>query len=70
MRPDAADEEIRLLTRRLTPGLAGYAVLIAAGLFIPVVAVIGYLAVALFYIIPFRGSGSIPFRRQRRLPQR
>jgi uncharacterized membrane protein len=70
VRPDAADEEIQLLTKRLTPGLAVGAVLIAAGLFIPVAAVIGYLAVALFYIIPFPGSGSIPFRRQRRLPQR
>ena len=33
MRPDAADEEIQLLTQRLTPGLAGYLVLIIAGLF-------------------------------------
>jgi uncharacterized membrane protein len=67
--PDAADEEIQFLTKLLTPGLAGYPVLIIAGLFIPVIAIIGYLAVALYYIIPFRGGGSIPFRRQRRLPQ-
>jgi len=33
VRPDAADEEIQLLTQRLTPGLAGYLVLIIAGLF-------------------------------------
>jgi uncharacterized membrane protein len=69
VRPDAADEEIQLLTERLTPGLAGYLVLIISGLFVPVLAVIGYLAIALYYIIPFR-RGSIPFRRQRRrLPQ-
>jgi uncharacterized membrane protein len=54
VRPDADDEEIELLTQRLTPGLAGYLVLIVAGLFVPIVAVIGYLAVALFFIIPTR----------------
>jgi len=52
VRPDAADEEIQLLTQRLTPGLGGYLVLIAAGLFVPIIAVIGYLGIALFYILP------------------
>jgi uncharacterized membrane protein len=69
VKPDAADEEIKLLTNRLTPGLAGYLVLIVAGLFIPIVAVVGYLVIALYYIIPLP-RGFIPFRRQRsRLPQ-
>jgi len=69
VRPDADDEEIQLLTKRLTPGLAGYMILIPAGLFIPIIAVIGYLAVAIYFIIPFR-RGSIPLRRQRRqMPQ-
>jgi uncharacterized membrane protein len=54
VRPDADDEDIQLLTRRLTPGLVAYLVLIVAGLFVPVVAAVGYLAVALFFIIPFR----------------
>jgi hypothetical protein len=54
VRPDLADEEIELLTERLTPGLAAYVVLIVSGLFVPVVAVIGFLAIALYYIIPFR----------------
>jgi uncharacterized membrane protein len=54
VRPDASDEEIQFLTQRLTPGLGGYLVLIVAGLFVPLVAVIGYLAIALYYIIPFR----------------
>jgi len=67
VRPDAADEEIELLTQRLTPGLAGYLALIIAGLFIPIIAVIGYLAVALYYIVPFRSSLSL--LRRRRLPQ-
>ena len=54
VRPDMADEEVELLTQRLTPGLGGYVLLIVLGLFIPVIAVAGYLAVALYYIIPFR----------------
>ncbi len=52
VRPDAKDEELTLLTRRLTPGLAGYVLLIVVGLFAPVAAVIGYLLVALFFLIP------------------
>jgi uncharacterized membrane protein len=68
VRPDLADEEIELLTERLTPGLTAYLVLIVSGLFLPVVAVIGYLAIALYYIIPFRRLSArfLP----RRLPRR
>ena len=54
VRPDTADEEIELLTERLTPGLSAYVVLIVSGLFFPVIAVIGFLGIALYYIIPFR----------------
>jgi uncharacterized membrane protein len=35
VRPDAADEEISLLTHRLNPGLGGYALFIVVGLFAP-----------------------------------
>jgi hypothetical protein len=35
-------------------GLAGYLVMIVAELFVPIIAVIGYLGIALYYIIPFR----------------
>lgn len=66
VRPDAADEEVQLLTQRLTPGLGGYLVLIVVGLFVPVVAVIGYLAIALYYVIPFRRSGRIRLSGRRR----
>jgi uncharacterized membrane protein len=68
VRPDLADEEIELLTERLTPGLAAYLVLIVSGLFVPVVAVIGFLAIALYYIIPFRRLSAhiLPRRRVRR----
>ena len=72
MRPDAADEEIALLTERLSPGLAGYGVLIVSGLFVPVVAVIGYLGVALYYIVPFRrlSAGFLPRRpKKHRRPE-
>jgi uncharacterized membrane protein len=66
VRPDTADEEIQLLTQRLTPGLAGYLVLIIAGLFLPILAVIGYLAIALYYIVPSRrlSAGFLPRRRR------
>ena len=67
VRPDLADEEIELLTQRLTPGLGAYLVLIVSGLFIPVIAVVGYLGIALYYIIPFRRvSASIRPGRKRR----
>jgi uncharacterized membrane protein len=68
VRPDASDEEIQFLTQRLTPGLGGYLVLIVAGLFIPLIAVIGYLAIALYYIIPFHREH--PKLRLRRPPHR
>ncbi len=71
VRPDLADEEVQFLTQRLTPGLAGYLVLIVVGLFVPVIAVIGYLGIALYYILPFRRFGRIHlFRRGRRPAQR
>ena len=60
-------EEVQFLTQRLTPGLAGYLFLIVVGLFVPVIAVIGYLAIAMFYIIPFRRWRRFPtfhFRRR------
>ena len=53
VRPDAGDQEVALLTKRLTPSLAGYAVLILVGLALPAVAVIGYLAMALVLLVPF-----------------
>ncbi len=60
VRPDADDVEISELTVRLTPGLAGYGVLIIVGLFVPEVAIAGYLAVALYFIVPLH-------RRPRRI---
>lgn len=53
VRPDADDEEIQVLTKRLTPGLIGYAALITFGLFVPTLAFVGYLAIAIYLIVPF-----------------
>ena len=53
VRPDAADEELQAFTQRLKPGLAGYVVLIRLGLFLPIVAVVGYLGIALYLLAPF-----------------
>jgi uncharacterized membrane protein len=68
VRPDTADEEIELLTQRLTPGLSAYVVLIVSGLWRPVIAVIGFLGIALYYIIPFRrlSASVLPRRRHRK----
>jgi hypothetical protein len=52
VRPDADDAEVQVLTKRLTPGFAGYLVMIVFGLFLPVAAVFGYLIIALFLILP------------------
>jgi uncharacterized membrane protein len=69
VRPDMADEEIDLLTQRLTPGLGGYVILIIAGLFFPIVAVIGYLAIAIYYIFPSRRLTNAIRRRLHRTPR-
>jgi len=69
VRPEAGDEEIQLLTQRLTPGLGAYLVLIIAGLFYPVIAVIGYLLIALYYAIPIPLERlTLANRRNRRHP--
>lgn len=51
-RPDIDDEELRIITQRLTPGLGGYVLLIVLGLFFPLAAVFGYLALALLLLLP------------------
>ena len=46
------DPEVRYLSRRLAPGVGGYVAILAVGVFQPTLAVIGYLLVALFFLIP------------------
>ena len=53
IRRDATSAELAGLGKALTPSLAGYVVLIVAGLFLPVLAVIGYLAIAVYIVVPF-----------------
>jgi uncharacterized membrane protein len=62
VRPDADDGEVTFLTRRLTPGLVGYALLIVVALFVPIAAVVGYLLVALYFVVPL----PLPKLRRRR----
>jgi uncharacterized membrane protein len=69
VRPDAADEEIDLLTQRLTPGLGAYLALLITGLFFPVAGVIGYLAIAIYFIVPSRVLTTAIHRRRHRSPQ-
>ena len=53
VRPDLADEDVKTLTKRLTPTLGVYVAMIVLGLFVPTLAVLGYLASAVFILIPF-----------------
>ena len=53
VRRDVAGEDVTALTSRLTPGLAGYVLMIVLGLFFPVVAVLGYFAIAVLILVPF-----------------
>jgi uncharacterized membrane protein len=63
VRPDAADDDLTELTKRLTPSLVGYVILLGLGLFKPVLAVIGYLLLALYIIIPFQRVRSRRYSR-------
>jgi uncharacterized membrane protein len=52
VRAVSRDEEVQYISRRLAPGLGGYVAILALGIFQPTLAVIGYLLVALFFMIP------------------
>jgi uncharacterized membrane protein len=53
LRQDAASQEIQTLTARLAPGLGGYVLMIVVGLFLPTVAIVGYLTLAVVLMVPF-----------------
>jgi uncharacterized membrane protein len=63
VRRDNKEEEVRAISAKLDPSLASYAVAIGIGLLWPTAAVVLYLAIALFVIIPFRAV----FRRLRQV---
>ena len=54
IRRDNKEEEVRAISRKLDPSLVSYAIAIGIGLLWPQVAVVLYLIIALFVIIPFR----------------
>ena len=54
VRTDAAEPELKRVTEALTPGIAGYVLMIFVGLFFPIAAILGYLAIAIYIIVPFR----------------
>lgn len=60
--PDLGDEDVKVLTKRLTPTLGIYVAMILIGLFLPLAAVIGYLLLALFILIPFSAIRHRPGR--------
>lgn len=53
VRPDSSDE-VEMVTRRPRPVWPDHLVMIVVGPFLPAVAVVGYLAVAVHIIVPFR----------------
>jgi uncharacterized membrane protein len=52
IRSDRNSEDMRLLTRRLTPSLGFYLVVILIGFFFPTAAVFGYLLIAIGLLVP------------------
>jgi uncharacterized membrane protein len=54
VRRDNSEEDVRAISAKLDPSLASDAVAIGIGLLWPKVAVVLYLVIALFVIIPFR----------------
>ncbi|KUI25222.1 TMEM175 family protein [Mycobacterium sp. GA-2829] len=54
IRTDAPDAEVTMLSRQLVPGMAGYVAMIVVGFFLPLLAVLGYLAIAVYIILPVR----------------
>jgi uncharacterized membrane protein len=49
---DVAQSDVEDVTKALTPGMAGYVVMIVLGLFFPLAAVVGYLVIALLILVP------------------
>lgn len=60
---DRADAED--VPRRLWPVVVGYVIAIVVGLVLPDVAVVLYLVIALYLVVPFREVGSLLVRRRR-----
>ena len=57
--PDADDQELHRDRRKLVPVLAGYVIAILIGLVLPTVAVMLYLVLAVYLVVPFREVGRL-----------
>jgi uncharacterized membrane protein len=64
IRTDIADDDVKVITRKLTPGLVGYVVMIMLGVFFPLLAVLGFY-VDLETQQRIRSSAPIGLERQR-----
>ena len=53
VREDLSDEDAQTLAKRLNPSLWAYLGFILAGLVVPRLALLGYLAIAVYLILPF-----------------
>lgn len=53
VRTDVAEPDLKRVTEALTPGMAGYVIMIFVGLFLPIAAILGYLGIALYIVVPF-----------------
>jgi uncharacterized membrane protein len=53
VRPDLADEHVRGVSQKLSPGLVGYVVALGVGLLVPTVAMAIYFAIAVYLVVPF-----------------
>ncbi len=52
--PDLTDELVQGMTRRLEPGVVGYVVVIVASYLAPLLALVGYLVVSVYLLVPLR----------------
>lgn len=62
VRPEVDQAGLAAVTRTLAPSMAGYVVMIVLGLFLPVVAVVGYLVIAVLIIVPLGALRRAPAR--------
>ena len=62
------EEDVGFLTRRLAPGVGGYVAILGLGIFQPTLAVVGYLLIALFFMIPLGAFRATRAARRSTLP--
>ncbi len=63
LRADLADEDVRSLDQKLAPSMVAYVAALVVGLLLPIVAVVLYLLVSLYLVIPFASIAAVLRRR-------